>query len=133
MLDTIVSLCFSIHYHLIFIRISCSVACYKKHKTSALENNGCVAAVTQTSTLSLDSTINDIVPRDEIQAEKQWTDPTVISETTPLRPLTSLKWPYIAGEEPAYPDPLERNDPKPLRTRHYEAIGELLQPSIVSI
>ncbi|KAF9070289.1 hypothetical protein BDP27DRAFT_1324130 [Rhodocollybia butyracea] len=26
-------------------------------------------------------------------------------------------------DEPAYPDPLQRNDPKPLRTRHYEAIA----------
>lgn len=40
----------------------------------------------------------------------------------PLRPLTSLKWPYIP-EEPAYPDPLKRDDPKTLQIHQYEAIG----------
>lgn len=45
-----------------------------------------------------------------------------ITEEVPLRPLTSLKWPYLP-EESAYPDPLKRNDPKPLQTAQYEAIG----------
>ncbi|KAJ3917520.1 hypothetical protein F5877DRAFT_44493 [Lentinula edodes] len=65
-------------------------------------------------------------------------DPSVLDATS-LKPLSSLKWPYIADEEPIYPDPLERNDPKPLRTRHYEAIATsqevrkaLLVPSTVS-
>ncbi|KAJ7762457.1 hypothetical protein B0H16DRAFT_1674096 [Mycena metata] len=40
----------------------------------------------------------------------------------PLRPLTSLKWPYVP-EESAYPDPLKRDDPKPLQTYQYEAIA----------
>jgi hypothetical protein len=40
----------------------------------------------------------------------------------PLRPLTSLKWPYVP-EESAYPDPLKRDDPKPLRLAQFEAIG----------
>lgn len=40
----------------------------------------------------------------------------------PLRPLTSLKWPYVP-EESAYPDPLKRDDPKPLQLHQYEAIG----------
>ncbi|KAK7044165.1 hypothetical protein VNI00_007885 [Paramarasmius palmivorus] len=44
------------------------------------------------------------------------------AETKPLRPLTSLKWPYVP-EESAYPNPLERDDPKPLQLRHYEAIA----------
>lgn len=39
-----------------------------------------------------------------------------------LRPLTSLKWPYVP-EESAYPDPLKRDDPKDLQLRQYEAIG----------
>lgn len=39
-----------------------------------------------------------------------------------LRPLTSLKWPYVP-DEPSYPDPLKRNDPKPLNTSQYEAIA----------
>jgi hypothetical protein len=45
-----------------------------------------------------------------------------ITEEVPLRPLTSLKWPYVP-EESAYPDPLKRDDPKPLQTAQYEAIG----------
>ncbi|KAJ7173549.1 hypothetical protein C8R46DRAFT_1083110, partial [Mycena filopes] len=40
----------------------------------------------------------------------------------PLRPLTSLKWPYVPDES-AYPDPLKRDDPKPLQTHQYEAIA----------
>ena len=44
--------------------------------------------------------------------------------STPLRPLTSLRWPYVP-EESAYPDPLKRDDPKPLQLRQYEAIGTL--------
>ena len=45
-----------------------------------------------------------------------------ITEDVSLRPLTSLKWPYVP-EESAYPDPLKRDDPKPLQTAQYEAIG----------
>ncbi|THV05384.1 hypothetical protein K435DRAFT_790202 [Dendrothele bispora CBS 962.96] len=45
-----------------------------------------------------------------------------LEEPEPLRPLTSLKWPYVP-EESAYPDPLARDDPKPLQLRHYEAIA----------
>ncbi len=45
-----------------------------------------------------------------------------ITEEVPLRPLTSLKWPYVPDES-AYPDPLKRDDPKPLQTAQYEAIG----------
>ncbi|KAH9961534.1 hypothetical protein BC827DRAFT_1131452, partial [Russula dissimulans] len=39
-----------------------------------------------------------------------------------LRPLSSLKWPFVP-EETAYPDPLKRDDPKPLQTAQYEAIA----------
>lgn len=47
----------------------------------------------------------------------------------PLRPLASLRWPYVP-EESAYPDPLKRDDPKPLQVPQYEAIGALgMQPS----
>jgi hypothetical protein len=50
----------------------------------------------------------------------------------PLRPLTSLKWPYVP-EESAYPDPLKRDDPKPLQLAQYEAIGSYFQPLIMFI
>ncbi len=56
------------------------------------------------------------------------TDDEITKEAT-LRPLTSLKWPYVPDES-AYPDPLKRDDPKPLQTRQYEAIGS--QPYFVS-
>jgi len=46
----------------------------------------------------------------------------VDEEEVPLRPLTSLKWPYVP-EASAYPDPLKRDDPKPLQTAQYEAIA----------
>ena len=45
-----------------------------------------------------------------------------ITKEVPLRPLTSLKWPYVPDES-AYPDPLKRDDPKSLQTAQYEAIG----------
>ncbi|KAH9991807.1 hypothetical protein BJV77DRAFT_946015 [Russula vinacea] len=45
-----------------------------------------------------------------------------ITKEVPLRPLTALKWPYVPDES-AYPDPLKRDDPKPLQTAQYEAIA----------
>lgn len=39
-----------------------------------------------------------------------------------LRPLTSLKWPYVPDES-AFPDPLKRDDPKVIQLNQYEAIG----------
>ena len=45
-----------------------------------------------------------------------------LTTPTPLRPLTSLKWPY-APDESAFPDPLKKNDPKALQLSQYEAIG----------
>ncbi|KAE9399482.1 hypothetical protein BT96DRAFT_920130 [Gymnopus androsaceus JB14] len=113
-------------------KYSCSVCFGTVHKASDEGNEGCIATTKQTLFSSStpesvhlgDSTSSTVdPPRNEIQAEKEPMDPTALSDTIPLKPLTSLKWPYIAGEEPAYPDPLERNDPKPLRTRHYEAIA----------
>ncbi|KAG6825522.1 hypothetical protein H0H92_003394 [Tricholoma furcatifolium] len=45
-----------------------------------------------------------------------------LEDPSPLRPLTSLKWPYIPDES-AYPDPLKRDDPKTLKLQQYEAIA----------
>ena len=45
-----------------------------------------------------------------------------LNSPTPLRPLTSLKWPYVPDES-AFPDPLKKNDPKTLQLSQYEAIG----------
>ncbi|KAF8551623.1 hypothetical protein OG21DRAFT_1486851 [Imleria badia] len=45
-----------------------------------------------------------------------------LQDRFPLRPLTTLKWPYIPDTS-AYPDPLTRDDPKPLQMHQYEAIA----------
>ncbi|KAI6037557.1 hypothetical protein EDC04DRAFT_2897339 [Pisolithus marmoratus] len=39
-----------------------------------------------------------------------------------LRPLTSLKWPYVPDDS-THDDPLKRDDPKPLTLHQYEAIA----------
>lgn len=49
-------------------------------------------------------------------AEEEVRDPQA------LHSLTSLHWPYVP-EQPAYPDPLKRDDPKPLQLSQYEAIA----------
>ncbi|KAF8269285.1 hypothetical protein EI94DRAFT_1771344 [Lactarius quietus] len=79
----------------------CSVACYKRHKGKPRKGRNPVMAIR----VLICQTVND-----------------EIKEEIPLRPLTSLKWPYVP-EESAYPDPLKRDDPKPLQTRQYEAIA----------
>ncbi|KAF9647777.1 hypothetical protein BDM02DRAFT_3116494 [Thelephora ganbajun] len=53
-----------------------------------------------------------------------------IETDKPLRPLTSLKWPYVPDES-AYPDPLKRDDPKIVQLSQYEAIGNF--PFLVHI
>ncbi|KAJ3984261.1 hypothetical protein F5890DRAFT_1517986 [Lentinula detonsa] len=92
----------------------CSVTCYKKHKAP----EQCCSDGMKT-TGNLYPTLGDVSQ----QGGNHYSVDTSVLAATPLKPLTSLKWPYIADEEPIYPDPLERNDPKPLRMRHYEAIA----------
>lgn len=84
----------------------CSVACYKRHKETPCSSSG-----------TKPSNITPEPGRDHSQSHDDETGREV-----PLRPLTSLKWPYVP-EESAYPDPLKRDDPKPLQTRQYEAIA----------
>lgn len=45
-----------------------------------------------------------------------------VEDPIPLRPLTTLNWPYVP-EESAYPDPLKRDDPRPIQLHQYEAIA----------
>ncbi|KAJ3996898.1 hypothetical protein F5050DRAFT_1756199 [Lentinula boryana] len=92
----------------------CSVICYKKHKTP----EQCCSDGMKT-TGNLYQTLGNV---SQHGGNHNSADTSVLAATS-LKPLTSLKWPYIADEEPIYPDPLERNDPKPLRMRHYEAIA----------
>ena len=50
-------------------------------------------------------------------------DPSAsLASLRPLRKLSSLKWPYVP-DLPSYPDPLTRDDPKPLSLPQYEAIA----------
>jgi hypothetical protein len=49
-------------------------------------------------------------------------EPQLLEDPGPLRPLTALKWPYVPDTS-AYPDPLTRDDPKPLQLHQYEAIA----------
>ncbi|KAJ7637027.1 hypothetical protein FB45DRAFT_908045 [Roridomyces roridus] len=86
--------------------VYCSVPCYKKHKEVP-----CAPERVEQVDATEDSHMG---PQPE---EEPLSD-----DAPPLRPLTSLKWPYVP-EESAYPDPLKRDDPKPLQTRQYEAIA----------
>ncbi|KAJ7762477.1 hypothetical protein B0H16DRAFT_1528977 [Mycena metata] len=89
----------------------CSVLCYKKHKEvpCTLEKR---EEPNEDEGLQLSA--NDAPSSSE--------PPLSDENPPPLRPLTSLKWPYVP-EESAYPDPLKRDDPKPLQTYQYEAIA----------
>ncbi|KAJ6498729.1 hypothetical protein C8R45DRAFT_93251 [Mycena sanguinolenta] len=85
----------------------CSVPCYKKHKEVP-----CTPEKVQEA-----NKIEDPQPEPP-SAEPPLAD----DDAPPLRPLTSLKWPYVPDES-AYPDPLKRDDPKTLQTHQYEAIA----------
>ncbi|KDR75035.1 hypothetical protein GALMADRAFT_522253 [Galerina marginata CBS 339.88] len=102
---------------------SCSLACYKKHKESS-----CVAKTDGEATQSGGQAQSQPEP-----IEATTTNPSRESPPTdhaPLRPLTSLNWPYVPDES-AFPDPLKRDDPKTLQISQYEAIAT--SPSIRKI
>lgn len=63
---------------------------------------------------------NDVDKGQRLQQDEQMEE--TIPSKAPLRALTTLKWPYIP-EPPSYPDPLSRDDPKPLSLAQYEGIG----------
>ncbi|KAF8578062.1 hypothetical protein K439DRAFT_1648864 [Ramaria rubella] len=86
----------------------CSVKCFKEHKAIACLSPGPIQAATMASG-----------PRTEVkptQSEEEVLNAPV------LRPLTSLKWPYIP-EESSFADPLKRDEPKALQLHQYEAIA----------
>ncbi|KAG6830667.1 hypothetical protein H0H92_015394 [Tricholoma furcatifolium] len=101
----------------------CSVPCYKQHKETSCSKpaEGTQASVElqgrdvlshQVTIVLCPLATEEAVPREEPPLE----------EPALLRPLTSLKWPYILDES-AYPDPLKRDDPKTLKLHQYEAIA----------
>ncbi|KAJ7467057.1 hypothetical protein FB451DRAFT_1259972 [Mycena latifolia] len=92
--------------------VYCSVPCYKKHKEVP-----CTAPKCEDKKEAEDQSSHTAQP-DAPPSEPPLSD----EDALPLRPLTSLKWPYVPDES-AYPDPLKRDDPKPLQTHQYEAIA----------
>jgi len=86
----------------------CSVDCYKNHKETTCK--------LQPSS----STTAKPVPVDSDTTHENSSPP--LTSPTPLRPLTSLKWPYVPDES-IFPDPLKKNDPKALQLSQYEAIA----------
>ncbi|KAH9839096.1 uncharacterized protein C8Q71DRAFT_846779 [Rhodofomes roseus] len=115
--------------------VYCSIACYKAHKASSCRAQpqppshdsgeqhaqgagpfvvGLGQQPSQAGSLGADQPASVGTPSDA--------NVDVDVPLVPLRPLTSLKWPYVP-EESAYPDPLKRDDPKPLQLHQYEAIA----------
>ncbi|KAJ6538787.1 hypothetical protein DFH09DRAFT_1090223 [Mycena vulgaris] len=92
--------------------VYCSVPCYKKHKEVP-------CTPTKPEEIHEDEgQASQIAQPDPPPSELPLSD----EDAPPLRPLTSLKWPYVPDES-AYPDPLKRDDPKSLQTHQYEAIA----------
>jgi len=98
--------------------VYCSLVCYKRHKEST-----CVSERDHGNDASTNSNVESAESSNTAEDAKL-TDPVI------LRPLTSLKWPYVP-EESAFPDPLKRDDPKVLNLSQYEAIAT--SPSIRKI
>ncbi|KAJ3496420.1 hypothetical protein NMY22_g19813 [Coprinellus aureogranulatus] len=100
---------------------SCSVACFKEHKGTYDFTSSAVVVSSGGSGSSLEPTeLEPQTSASEAKAPPQNDQP--LSDPPVLRPLTSLKWPYVP-EESAYPDPLKRDDPKVLQLHQYEAIA----------
>ncbi|KAG8857668.1 hypothetical protein FRB96_005686 [Tulasnella sp. 330] len=103
--------------------LSCSIPCYKDHTA-----NSC-AASSSTSTPSRDASpakpvldISGVKMSDATDAVVPQARKPALADPPVLRPLTSLRWPYIP-EEPSYPDPLAKEEVKPLQLLHYESIA----------
>ncbi|KAI0759854.1 hypothetical protein BD413DRAFT_701443 [Trametes elegans] len=110
--------------------VYCSVPCYKQHQESCTGKQHSAPTGSRGNTLlgeaqsdpststSTDPTTAD-VQREEAQSSAKTEE---FESEKPLRTLASLNWPYVP-EESAYPDPLKRDDPKPLQLPQYEAIA----------
>ncbi|KDQ55713.1 hypothetical protein JAAARDRAFT_37133 [Jaapia argillacea MUCL 33604] len=97
--------------------VYCSVGCFKSHKERiCVQQVGVSSSISDAPAPPLEVPVEEsIKPTDSSELLPSTSNP-------PLRRLTSLNWPYVP-EESAYPDPLKRNDPKPLQLRQYEAIA----------
>ncbi|KAI0745273.1 hypothetical protein C8Q76DRAFT_789679 [Earliella scabrosa] len=102
----------------------CSVACYKKHKESC-GGPRTTSSTPKTSVLEpgvTDDSSSEVLAGPSSTSPEKREKPLSEEQEPPLRPLASLRWPYVP-EESAYPDPLKRDDPKPLQISQYEAIA----------
>ncbi|KAI0731660.1 hypothetical protein C8Q72DRAFT_821963 [Fomitopsis betulina] len=107
----------------------CSIPCYKTHKASSCHkhsashdrqlDSGGQQGTQHATPLGEPSSVVDAP---NINVSEQDGSLPDADKGTPLRPLTSLRWPYVP-EESAYPDPLKRDDPKPVQLHQYEAIA----------
>ncbi|KAF8322126.1 hypothetical protein DL93DRAFT_2129655 [Clavulina sp. PMI_390] len=88
----------------------CSVACYKEHKTQ------CPTIVASEENTKPDIPV--LTGEPDSESDPRNSAPASI----PLRPLTSLRWPYIP-EAASFQDPLTEFDPKPLNIQQYQAIA----------
>ncbi|KAF7305771.1 hypothetical protein HMN09_00730800 [Mycena chlorophos] len=68
------------------------------------------------------SSTNTVAGPSSLQTRTEDDEELPLTQEPPLRPLTSLKWPYVPDQS-SYPDPLKRDDPKTLQTHQYEAIA----------
>ncbi|OBZ70755.1 hypothetical protein A0H81_09283 [Grifola frondosa] len=110
--------------------IYCSVPCYKVHKETCEPRKSTVDSKPMAPVLGEATAVEKQTDDDESQARsiasngksEQANQADSISPKAPLRSLASLKWPYIP-EESAYPDPLKRDDPKPLQLHQYEVMA----------
>jgi len=97
----------------------CSVPCYKQHK----ETTCGLAGPKKGGKSDADAEMTrDDGAEAALRHHRSLSEDHETAKEVPLRPLTSLKWPYVP-EESAYPDPLKRDDPKPLQMAQYEAIA----------
>ncbi|KAI0663375.1 hypothetical protein C8Q70DRAFT_949382 [Cubamyces menziesii] len=105
--------------------VYCSVPCYKRHQETCSTSQHPVASSSKTSTdpveekPELSENVTDVPQVSSNIGPKADRE---IQADPPLRSLASLKWPYVP-EESAFPDPLKRDDPKPLQLHQYEAIA----------
>ncbi|KIJ54555.1 hypothetical protein M422DRAFT_152865 [Sphaerobolus stellatus SS14] len=100
----------------------CSVKCFKEHKTGPSQPSE-----------PPPSLISNQPESGKANEEKPLEEEEALPDAPSLKPLTSLKWPYIP-DEPSFDDPLKRADPKPLKMRDYEAIAtsEAIRKAFVS-
>lgn len=89
----------------------CSVACYKQHTETCAKKM--LSPRPEAPASSTPATQVDCCPAESSES---------LDDPPTLRPLTSLKWPYVPDDS-THDDPLKRDDPKPLTLHQYEAIA----------